>query len=216
MKKCLCLLLVFLLIAPVLAETVQDQALAFIQDTGVAADSVTRIGNDVLISLTNGGTATLHCPGDFDPLNLSWRFDGATDADVALYLDHTLGMLAALEVKMAADSRRTQSYAALVESGLEGMTALGAQGARVLMVQMIRQQNNALDGLRGRLLLRLLEKADSYENNKTPASRSGFIDAPPMAQRSHRRIHGRFLSGRSARQRGRYVCHIRFANKCSC
>ena len=162
MKRVLMILLACLLILPAQAETVQDQALAFIQDAGIAADSVMRVGNDVIVTLLNGGTAVLDCPGDFDSLNLSWRFDGATDADVALYLDHALRMLSVLEAKSPADGKRAQAYAALVDSGLEDMTVLGAQGIRVLILQIYRGDDSGLNGLRGRLLLRLLKKKDSY------------------------------------------------------
>ena len=155
MKRVLMILLACLLILPAQAETVQDQALAFIQDAGIGADSVMRVGSDVIVTLLNGGTATLNCPGDFDALNLNWRFDGATDADVALYLDHALGMLAVLEAKIPADSKRAQAYVALVDSGLEGMTVLGAQGMRVLILQIFQQDDSGLNGLRGRLLLRM-------------------------------------------------------------
>ena len=141
MKRVLMILLACLLILPAQAETVQDQALAFVQDAGIAADSVMRVGNDVIVTLLNGGTAVLNCPGDFDSLNLSWRFDGATDADVALYLDHALRMLSVLDAKSPADGKRAQAYAALVDSGLEDMTVLGAQGSWRRKIH-IRQQNS--------------------------------------------------------------------------
>ena len=95
MKALICLLLA-LMILPAAAETVQDQALAFIQEAGIGADAVSRIGDAVIVTLSQGGTATLMLPGDFDPFNLDWRFDGAADGDVALYLDHALTLLAAL------------------------------------------------------------------------------------------------------------------------
>ena len=43
MKKMLCVLLIFLLSVPALAETVQDQAMMFLQEAGIAADGVNRI-----------------------------------------------------------------------------------------------------------------------------------------------------------------------------
>ena len=171
MKKYLCMLLAFLLIAPALAETVQDQALAFIQDADIAADSVRRIGSDVIISPANGGTATLDCPGDFDPLNLSWHFDGAADEDVALYLDHALGLLVGLEKKLPADTEnlsvaeamRARNYGAMVENGLEGLEVLGEQGMRVLIAQLFWQDNSELNSFRARLIGRIMQPEEAAE-----------------------------------------------------
>ena len=86
MRALICLLLA-LMILPAAAETVQDQALAFIQEAGIGADAVSRIGDDVIVTLAEGGTAILTLPGDFDPYNLTWRFDGAADGD-GVPVDH--------------------------------------------------------------------------------------------------------------------------------
>ena len=168
MKALICLLLA-LMILPAAAETVQDQALAFIQEAGIGADAVSRIGDDIIVTLAQGGTATLTLPGDFDPFNLDWRFDGAADGDVALYLDHALTLLAALERKLPADmetlsdvqKRIAEGYAAMIEKGLTDLEVTGEQGLRILQEQLSAQEETELDSLRARLVVRLQELLDS-------------------------------------------------------
>ena len=168
MKALICLLLA-LMILPAAAETVQDQALAFIQEAGIGADAVSRIGNDIIVTLAQGGTATLTLPGDFDPYDLRWRFDGAADGDVALYLDHALTLLAALERKIPADMenlsalerRIAESHAAVIENGLTDLEATGEQGLRILQEQLSAQEETELDSLRARLVIRLQDLLDS-------------------------------------------------------
>ncbi len=168
MKKFLCLLLICLLCLPALAETVQDQALAFIQEMGIEADSVMRVGDEVIVILMGGGTATSAMPGDFDKYSLNWRFDGAADEDVALYLDHALGLLAALEAKIPADTEelsaaetmRARNYAAIVSNGLLGMEHVGQQGLEILLAQLSAHDDSGLNSLRARLASRLLGEAD--------------------------------------------------------
>jgi len=168
MKALICLLLA-LTILPAAAETVQDQALAFIQEAGIGADAVSRIGNDIIVTLVQGGTATLTLPGDFDPYHLGWRFDGAADGDVALYLDHALILLAALERKLPADmetlsdvqKRIAEGYAAMIEKGLTDLEVTGEQGLRILLEQLSTPEENDLDSLRARLMSRLQNLLDS-------------------------------------------------------
>ena len=170
MKKWLCMLLI-LLLSPALAETVQDQALMFIQEAGIAADSVMRLENDVIVTLTGGGTATLHIPGDFDPYDLNWRFDGAADEAVALYLDHAMTLLAALEAKIPVDTEnlpaaqaiRARSYAAVVAKSLACLENTGEQGLRLLLAQLDAHDDSNLNSLRARLASRMLGECD-----KTP------------------------------------------------
>ena len=168
MKALICLLLA-LMILPAAAETVQDQALAFIQEAGIGADAVSRIGNDIIVTLAQGGTATLTLPGDFDPYHLRWRFDGAADGDVALYLDHALMLLAALERKLPADmeslsdvqKRIAEGYAAMIEKGLTDLEVTGEQGLRILLEKLSTPEESDLDSLRARLIFRLQNLLDS-------------------------------------------------------
>lgn len=168
MKALICLLLA-LTILPAAAETVQDQALTFIQEAGVGADAVSRIGNDIIVTLVQGGTATLTLPGDFDPYHLGWRFDGAADGDVALYLDHALTLLAVLERKLPADmeslsdvqKRIAEGYAAMIEKSLTDLEVTGEQGLRILLEQLFSPEESDLDDLRTRLVVRLQDLLDS-------------------------------------------------------
>lgn len=162
MKRLICMLLAALLICPAMAETVQDQALAFIQDAGIEADAVTRIENEIMVNLKNGGTASLWLPGDFDRYDLSWRFEGASDADVALYLDHALSLLAVLEEKIpSASESRARNYAVIVSNNLLDMERLGEQGLRVLLEQLSAHDDSNLNSLRARLASRLLGALDN-------------------------------------------------------
>lgn len=169
MKKFFCMLLICLLTVPALAETVQDQALAFIQDAGIAADSVTRIDNEIIINLAEGGTASLWTYGDFDMFDLSWRFDGASDEDVALYLDHALSLLAQLEAKIPADTEnlsaaeamRARDYAVMVSNNLLYLEKVGEQGLRILLNQLAAHDDTNLNSLRARLASRLLGNLDN-------------------------------------------------------
>jgi len=168
LKRVLCVLLMCFLALPALAETVQDQALAFIQEAGIVADGVNRIGDEIIVTLAGGGTAALYSPGDFDKYDLSWRFDGAADEDVVLYLDHALTLLFALEAKIPADTEnlsaaqamRVRNYAAMIDKGLLALENLGQQGLNVLLLQMESQPDSELNGLRARLAERLLNILD--------------------------------------------------------
>ncbi len=168
MKRILCMLLIFLFSAA-LAETVQDEALTFIQEAGIAADAVTRLGEEIVVTLQNGGTATLHIPGDFDKYDLNWRFNGATDEDLALYLDHALGLLAALEAKIPADTEnlstaqaiRVRSYQSTVAKALETLAQPDEQRIRVLQAQLALQDESGLEDLRTRLLTMILLLAET-------------------------------------------------------
>ena len=170
MRKILCLLLVSMLLCSAMAETVQDQALAFIQAAGIAADGVNRIGDEIIVNLPSGGTVELYSYGDFDPLDFSWRFVGATDEEIALYLDHALSLLAALEAKIPADTEnlsvaetmRVRNYAVVVSNGLHCLENVGPQGMNVLLGQMESETDSVLNGLRKRLTEQI-EKAKTAE-----------------------------------------------------
>lgn len=162
MKRFVCMLLALLLAAPAMAETVQDQALAFIQRAGIGADSVLRVDNCITVTLINGGTATLYTYGDFDPYDLNWRFAGAADTDVALYLDHALTLLADLEDRIpAAEEIRARNYAVMVSNSLLYLENTGEQGLRVLLAQLSLHDAGRLNSLRARLASRLLGHLDA-------------------------------------------------------
>lgn len=170
MKHLLCWLMLLLLTVSADAETVQDQALSFIQAAGIAADGVNRIGDEVVVNLPNGGSAVLTSAGDFDMFDLRWRFVGATDEEVALYLDHALSLLAALEAKIPADTEnlsvaeamRARNYAMVVSNGLHCLENVGPQGLNVLLWQMETQPDSSLNSLRKRLAEQI-EKAKTAE-----------------------------------------------------
>ena len=169
MKKVLCVLLICMLCAPALAETVQDQALMFIREAGIAADSVARFGDEIIVNLPSGGTAELYSYGDFDPLDFSWRFNGATDEEIALYLDHALSLLAALEAKIPADTEnlsaaetmRARNYAVMVSNSLLYLENVGQQGLDILLGQLAAHDDSGLNSLRARLASRLLGNLDA-------------------------------------------------------
>lgn len=164
MKRMICMLLLFLMLCPAMAETVQDQALQLIQQAGIEADAVLRVDSEIIVTLVSGGTASLYTCGDFDIYDLSWQFSGAADTDVALYLDHALTLLAALEAKIPADisglsawaQRQAESYAALVEKNLLSLENLGQQGLDILLLQLSQHDDSALNPLRARLAARML------------------------------------------------------------
>ena len=169
MRKILCLLLVSMLLCSAMAETVQDQALAFIQAAGIAADGVNRIGDEIIVNLPSGGTVELYSYGDFDPLDFSWRFNGATDEEIALYLDHALSLLAALEAKIpantealsAAEAMRARNYAVMVSNSLLYLENVDQQGLDILLGQLAAHDDSGLNSLRARLASRLLGKLDA-------------------------------------------------------
>lgn len=176
MKRILCMLLAWLLICPALAETVQDQALSFIQSAGIEADSVLRIDNEITVTLINGGTASLYTYGDFDPYDLSWRFTDAADTDVALYLDHALGMLASLEEEIpTASETRASNYEVMVSNGLLYLENVGEQGLRILLAQLSLHDDSSLNSLRARLASRLLSFTDATPVD--PAEGLAWYDA---------------------------------------
>ena len=169
MKRLLCVLLICLLSVPAMAETVQDQALMFIQEAGIAADSVTRIENEMIVTLFGGGTARLYTYGDFDKYDLSWRFDGATDEDVARYLDYALSLLAGLEARIPADESsltaaeliRVHSYRSIVANALVSLQHVGQQGLQILLNKLSQHDDSGLNSLRARLASALLGETDN-------------------------------------------------------
>lgn len=176
MKKMLCVLLIFLLSVPALAETVQDQAMMFLQEAGIAADGVNRIDNEIIVTLADGGTASLWTSGDFDPFDLNWRFIGATDADVARYLDHALSLLAKLEAKIpGASESQARNYAVMVSNSLLDLERTGEQGLRILLAQLSAHDDTNLNSLRARLASRLLGNLDNSPVD--PAEGLAWYDA---------------------------------------
>ena len=176
MKKMLCVLLIFLLSVPALAETVQDQAMMFLQEAGIAADGVNRIDNEIIVILADGGTASLWTSGDFDPLDLNWRFVSATDADVARYLDHALSLLAKLEAKIpGASESQARNYAVMVSNSLLDLERTGEQGLRILLAQLSAHDDTNLNSLRARLASRLLGNLDNSPVD--PAEGLAWYDA---------------------------------------
>lgn len=148
MKHALCLLCCMLLLLPVRpaqAGSLPDQGLDFIQCAGIAADSVVLMGDTLVVTLTDGGTASLLIQGDFDAIDLRWRFTDAPDAVIACYLDHALSMLLQLE------QRGTDAALALADSGLQALTEVGAQGLAVLQEQLRSVEESSLTDLRLRL-----------------------------------------------------------------
>lgn len=186
-RRVICLFLCGLLCIPALAETVQDQALMFIQDAGIGADSVNRIGNEVIVTLDGGGTASLWLYGDFDAYDLAWHFSGAADQDVALYLDHALRMLSVLEQRIPADrtnlmeaeQRRANYYEAMVSNGLLDLERTGQQGLDILLGQLSRHDESGLNSLRARLASRLLGRLDATPVD--PAEGLAWYDALTIA-----------------------------------
>lgn len=176
MKKMLCVLLIFLLCVPALAETVQDQAMMFLQEAGIAADGVNRIDNEIIVTLADGGTASLWTYGDFDPFDLNWRFVSATDADVARYLDHALSLLAKLEAKIpGASESQARNYAVMVSNCLLDLERTGEQGLRILLAQLSAHDDTNLNSLRARLASRLLGNLDNSPVD--PAEGLAWYDA---------------------------------------
>lgn len=183
MRKILCLLLVSMLLCSAMAETVQDQALALIQAAGIAADGVNRIGDEIIVILPSGGTAELYSYGDFDPLDFSWRFNGASDEEVALYLDHALSLLEVLEAKIPADTEnlsaaetmRARNYAAMVSNSLLYLENVGQQGLDILLGQLAAHDDSGLNSLRARLASRLLGNLDA--TSVDPAEGLAWYDA---------------------------------------
>lgn len=182
MKKwMLCLLVCCLMGTCAWAETVQDQALAFIQGAGIGADSVTRVDSEVIIPLPGGGTARLWLYGDFDMYDLGWRFEGAADEEVALYLDHALGLLAALEEKLPqASERMADNYAVMVSNALLDLERTGRQGLQILLSQLSLHDDSGLNSLRARLASRLLGRLDATPVD--PAEGLAWYDALTIAQ----------------------------------
>lgn len=172
MKKLLCMLFCCLLAVPALAETLPDQGLGFFEAAGVPVDSVVMVGSELIVTLGSGGTAALWTYGDFDMYDLAWRFDGASDEEVALYLDHALSLLAAIEKKLPVDrsnlsadeERRAWNHEALVSNGLLDLERTGQQGLRILLEQLARHDDSGLNSLRARLASRML----------------GYLDATPV------------------------------------
>ena len=111
----------------------------------------------------------MYSPGDFDEFDLSWQFSGATDEEIALYLDHALSLLAALEARIpgdtknlsAAEAMRARNYAVMVSNSLLYLEDLGQQGADILLAQLAAHDESGVNSLRARLASRLLGRLDA-------------------------------------------------------
>ena len=173
MKEWLCMLVMILMVSSALAQTVQDDALAFLQSAGIEADSVMRIDSEIIVTLMHGGTASLWTYGDFDMYDLSWRFQNAADEDVALYLDHALTLLNTLEQRIPADmssltdaeKRRAENYAVMVSNSLLSLENVGQQGLCILLDKLSLHDDSGLNSLRARLASRLLGALDNSPVN---------------------------------------------------
>ncbi len=183
MKRLLALLMLCLLTLPGFAETLPDQALGFFEDAGIKTDGVFLLGNELTVTFLEGGKASRWSEGDFDPLELTWRFEDVSDETLAAYLNHALGKLAAVEARIpsgenlsAADEIRARSSRAVVGNALLDLENAGEQGLQVLLSQLaLHDGSDALNSLRARLASALLGPRDG--TNADPALGCAWYDA---------------------------------------
>lgn len=182
MKRLICRLLL-LLYTTAGAESLPDQALGFFEAAGVPTQGVVFMGNELVVTLGSGGTAALLVHGDFDIFDLSWKFTGAEDEEVAAYLDHALSLLAGLEERIPADTEnlsaaqklRVDSQLALVTNGLLHLESTGEQGLRILLGKLAAHDDSDLNSLRARLASRLL--GEMGNSSVDPAEGCAWYDA---------------------------------------
>lgn len=143
-------------------------AMQFLKDAGIEAEPTGIRGETLYLALKNGGTARYWHYGDgYSIYEMNWRFSGASDADIARYLDANLSALAQVEFGHLQAEWLTGEYAewnrnATVSNGLGYLESLGDQGLSILGTQLAAHDgNDELNSLRARLASRMLGTLDA-------------------------------------------------------
>jgi len=189
-------------------------AAAFLSDAGISFTVSGMHDNDLYFALENGGSASYYHYSDgysvYETGN--WRFQDASDEDVALFLNANLNVLCQVEAGQAPEEHLHPEYHAdqglgqwnidaTISNGFLGLERFGQQGVDVLLHQLsLHDGNDALNSLRARLASRLLGKLDitpvdpalgcawydaltlSIQDALPPVDASLYVDDPVLAQ----------------------------------
>lgn len=188
------------------------KAADFLQDAGIAVYDMKDTGNELHFSLPGGGTGVYYSYGKFRPYDMSFHFDGITEEEMALFLNHYLGHLVLVEQGKAPEEHLRPDYhkeeglgqqniEATVSNALLYMEDEGDAWLQVLLHQLsLHDGNDALNSMRARLASRMLGKRDitpvdpkegcawydaltlSMQDALPPVDASVYVDDPLMAQ----------------------------------
>lgn len=188
------------------------QAAQFLQDAGIAIYDLEDIGNELRFSLPGGGTGVYYSYGEFWPYDMSFHFDGITEEEMALFLNHYLGQLVLVEQGKAPEEHLRPDYhkeeglgqqniEATVSNALLYMEDEGDAWLNVLLHQLsLHDGNDALNSLRARLASRMLGKLDitpvdpregcawfdaltlSRQDALPPVNAAAYVEDPLMQQ----------------------------------
>ena len=150
--------------------TEKQKAAQFLQDAGIAVDDIKYTGNQLHFSLPGGGTGVYYAYGEFRPYDMNFRFEGITEEEMALFLDHYLAQLVLVEQGKAPEEHLRPDYdgdtgkrnmEVTVSNALGSMENLGDPWLQVLLRQLSLHDGNApLNSMRARLASRMLGKMD--------------------------------------------------------
>ena len=194
------------------------QAAQFLQDAGIAVYDLEDIGNELRFSLPGGGTGVYYSYGKFWPYDMSFHFDGITEEEMALFLNHYLGQLMLVEQGKAPEEHLRPDYhkeeglgqqniEATVSNALLYMEDEGDAWLNVLLHQLsLHDGNDALNSMRARLASRMLGKMDitpvepkegcawydaltlSQQDALPPVDASIYVEDPLMARLTQQMI----------------------------
>lgn len=129
-------------------------------------------GKELYFTLDKGGTAEYDVVGDeFYLYDMNWRFDGICDEDLALFLNHYLGLLVDVQSGRSPEEHLRVGYHgdlgqrnidAVVSTGLMRLESQGKQWLDVLLKQLSAHVGkDSLNSLRARAASRMLGKLDN-------------------------------------------------------
>ncbi|MBQ7454826.1 MAG: hypothetical protein IJS53_00165 [Clostridia bacterium] len=166
----------------------------FLDRAGIAAapTGIDPHKREIFFDLAAGGTFWAYWYGQawdeaLTPLEFNWRFENATDGDIAKYLDAALSLLAEVENGSIDGARNwsdvAQARETYVSNGLLYQEYLGQQALRVLLSQLAAHDgNDALNSLRARLASKLLGIRDKTATD--PAEGCAWYDALRLAEQN--------------------------------
>lgn len=199
-------------------QTVFDAAVSYLEDAGLDITVTQTSDNALLFTLPGGGTGVYYSYGEFRPYDMSFHFDGITEEEMALFLNHYLGQLVLVEQGKAPKEHLRPDYhkeeglgqqniEATVSNALLYMEDEGDAWLNVLLHQLsLHDGNDALNSMRARLASRMLGKIDitpvepkegcawydaltlSQQDALPPVDASIYVEDPLMAQLTQQMI----------------------------
>ena len=207
------------------------QAAEYLRTAGLDITITSSERNELHFSLPGGGTGVYYSYGEFQPYDMNFRFDGITEEEMALFLNHYLGQLVLVEQGKAPEEHLRPDYhkeeglgqqniEATVSNALLYMEDWGEPWLQVLLHQLsLHDGNDALNSMRARLASRMLGNRDmtpvdpkegcawydaltlSVQDDLPPVDAATYVDDPLIASLTQEMIT--YTDNRKASWHGR-------------